>query len=125
MRQNLSIFLATMFLVALAPGLAAAAETGAPDARGVLLNMAHYLAAQPKFRVDVSCSYDSPQANGKKVEFNETRKVTLDRSGRLRADLEESDGQKSALFIDGKTITAQNLTKNVYAQIPAKVSLDE
>lgn len=113
--------------IALCAPSAQAAETAAagPDARAIVMNMAQYLAGLQEFRTELNCGYDSVQASGKKIEFMEKRVVTVDRPGRLRVELEQSDGDQSLVLIDGRTITAQNLTKNVYAQTEAKTSLDE
>ncbi|HEY2774936.1 MAG TPA: DUF2092 domain-containing protein [Candidatus Binatia bacterium] len=102
------------------------ASAGKPDANAILSQMAQFLAAQPRFSVDVACGYDSLQESGKKLEFLEHRKVLLDRpKQRLRVEVEQSDGDKSVVLFDGKLITAQDLTKNVYAQVDAKPTLDE
>lgn len=96
-----------------------------PDGKAVLVKMARFLAAQDRFSVEIVGGYDTVQPNGMKVEFLENRSLLVDRPGRLRVDLEQSDGGKSRVVIDGKTITAQDLDANVYAQTEAKASLDE
>lgn len=115
-------------LVSLATPLVSAGQEAAaqgPDARAILMKMAGFLAAQDRFAVEVKCGYDSVQSSGKKVEFMEARKILADRPNRLRVEIEQSDGDRSLLLFDGKTITAQNLTRNVYAQTDAHPTLDD
>jgi hypothetical protein len=118
---------ALMLATTLAQSAAAAgnAEPAGPDPRAVLSGMAGFLGAQDSFSVRIKSGYDAVQDSGTKVEFMERRDVVVDRPGRMRIDIVRSDGDRSVVLADGKTVTAQNLTRNVYAQTEAKASLDD
>ncbi|HEY2772468.1 MAG TPA: DUF2092 domain-containing protein [Candidatus Binatia bacterium] len=96
-----------------------------PDPSAILQQMAQFLSSQPHFSVHVTCGYDSVQDDGRKLEFMEHRTFVVDRSKqRMRVDVEQSDGDRSLALFDGTTITAQDLSRNVYAQAAAKPTLD-
>lgn len=94
------------------------------EARAILMRMAEFLAKTQSFSVDVRDSYDVYQESGQKIEFNETRKITLVRPNRLRIDVEESDGDNSIILLDGKDITVTTPSDKVYAQTPQPGNLD-
>jgi len=47
-------------------------------------------------------AYDTVQASGDKVEWNEVRKLTLRPPDRLRPEAEQSNGARSLVVFDGK-----------------------
>jgi hypothetical protein len=98
-----------------APALQAVAEPTEPKA--ILMRMAEFLAKSPRFSVNLRTSYDVVQASGQKIEFGETRKVTVSRPDGLRVEAEHSDGEKHVVLYDGKDITVFNPSRNVYAQV--------
>ena len=103
-----------------APGAAAAKD----QAREILMRMAGVLAGAQRFSVSVRSSYDAVQKSGEKIEFGETRKVTLSRPDRLRVESERSDGAKSLAVFDGKAITLVDLSHNAYATTPQPGGID-
>jgi hypothetical protein len=66
--------------------------------------------------VTAHTAYDAVQPDGFKVEWNEIRTVTLRRPDGLRVESERSDGARSLVLFDGKTITSFDESKRVYAQ---------
>ena len=70
-------------------------------------------------------SYDSYQQSGQKIEFGETRKVTLIRPDRLRVEIEESNGVSHVMLFDGKDLTLSTPQSNVYAQLPKPGTIDQ
>ena len=101
--------------VAVAPASQAAVEPQG-DARALLMRMADFLSKTPRFSVNIREGYDVVQESGQKIEFSETRKLTVSRPDRLRVDVEQSDGDRNMILFDGTTITAFSPTRNVYAQ---------
>jgi hypothetical protein len=97
------------------PALQAVAEPTEPKA--ILMRMAEFLAKSPRFSMNLRTSYDVVQASGQKIEFGETRKVTVSRPDGLRVEAEHSDGEKHVVLYDGKDITVFNPSRNVYAQV--------
>jgi hypothetical protein len=107
--------------------MSAADETKAakaPDGRAVLMRMADYLAKSPAWSVTVQTAYDAVQPDGFKVEWNGTRTVTVKRPNMLRVESVRSDGARSLVLFDGKTITSFDETAKVYAQKEHPGTLD-
>lgn len=95
------------------------------EARAIVINMATFLAAQQSFRVDIASAHDTVQPTGQKIEFLDKRELVVRRPRELRMDTVRSDGERSRVVMNASTITAQHLTDNLYAQIPARASLDD
>lgn len=95
------------------------------QANAILMRMADFLGRAQAFSVGVSGSYDAVQANGQKIEFGETRKVTLSRPDRLRVEGERSDGAKTLTVFTGKDILLIDEARNVYAAAPQPGGLDD
>lgn len=110
-------------LVAQSVAPQAAAEPG--NAADILQRMATFLANTSQFTVNLTDNFDVLQASGQKIEFGETRKITLSRPNGLRVELEESNGDKHTVLYDGKDITVFSPTQNVYAQIAKPGGVDD
>ncbi len=95
------------------------------EANGILLRMAEFLARTPRFSVNVQDSYDVLQGTGQKVEFSETRTITVSRPNQLRVEVVHSDGEGHLVLYDGKDITVFSPSQNVYAQAPKPGGIDE
>ena len=117
-----------------APGEKPAATAATPatlseserQARAILKRMAEFVGKTPRFSVNVRGGYDAVQESGQKIEFGETRKITLSRpDNRLRVEGAHSDGTKVLTVFNGKGITLIDNRNNVYATAPQPGSLDE
>jgi hypothetical protein len=100
----------------------AVAEPTEPKA--ILMRMAEFLAKSPRFSVNLRDNYDAVQASGQKIEFGETRKVTVSRPNGLRVESEHSDGEKHLVLYDGKDITVFTPSQNIYAQAAKPGGID-
>jgi hypothetical protein len=69
--------------------------------------------------------YDAVQASGQKIEFGETRKVTLSRPDRLRVEGSRSDGAKVLTEFNGQEIVLIDVTSKVYATAPQPGGIDD
>lgn len=112
----------------------AAPANGAEDTAGRVADaaaiksierMSEFLAGAKQFSVTIDSAYDVVQEWGQKVEFGETRAVTVSRPDRLRIDTTSRDGSKSGVVFDGKNITAFDLQDKVYATTTQPGSVDE
>lgn len=110
---------------------AAAAQKKAPApsesqvmAREILMRMAAHLGGAGKFSVSLRAGYDAVQKSGQKIEFNEIRKVVLDRPDRLRVETERSDGAKTLAVFDGRGIIVVDAASNAYATAPQPGDID-
>jgi hypothetical protein len=95
------------------------------EAATLLKSMAEHLAGLPSFSCTSSNGYEVVQANGQKIEFGETRHVSLARPDRLRIDEVASDGITDVALFDGKNITMLSADNKVYAQAPQPPSLED
>jgi hypothetical protein len=105
---------------------AAATETESQaQARDILMRMAEFMARTQHFSVTVRGGYDSVQESGQKIEFAESRKVTLSRPDRLLVEGERSDGSKTLTVFNGKEIMLIDAARNVYATAPQPGGVDD
>ena len=65
------------------------------------------------------------QSSGQKVEFGETRRITLARPNQLRVEEIASDGRLDLALFDGKNITVFDGDSNVYASTPQPGTVDD
>ena len=107
-----------------APAAAPVTETQA-QASAILTRMADFLGGAQRFSVSMRAGYDAVQKSGQKIEFGDTRKVTLSRPDRLRMEGERSDGTKTLTVFNGKEIVLIDETSNVYATAPQPGGLDD
>lgn len=107
-----------------APAAAAVTESQT-QARAILMRMAEFLAGTQSFSVTVRGGYDAVQKSGQKIEFGESRKVTLSRPDRLRVEVEGSDGTKTLAAFNGKEIVLIDAIRNVYATAPQLAGVDD
>ena len=107
-----------------APAAAAVTESQA-QASGILMRMADFLAGAQRFSFSVRAGYDAVQKSGQKIEFGETRKVTVSRPDRLRLEGQRSDGAKTLTVFNGKEIVLIDETNNVYAAARQPGGLDD
>ena len=101
-----------------------AASESQSQAREILMRMAGYLGGTQAYSVSLRSGYDAVQKSGQKIEFSETRKVTLSRPGKLRMEAERSDGAKRLTVFDGKEITLVDAASNAYATAPQPGNID-
>ncbi len=95
------------------------------QASDILMRMADFLSSAQRFSVSVRGNYDAVQKSGQKIEFGETRTVTLSRPDRLRVEGERSDGIKTLTVFTGKEIVLIDPASNVYATEPQPGGLDD
>ena len=94
LRRRLSGRVVILFLACVA-GLSAIGSANAqapaaatsPDAKAIVMRMADYMSKLPSFSVDVRDSYDTVQKNGQRIEYSETRKITVARPDRMRLEV--------------------------------------
>ena len=126
--RRLMLTVATTALV-LTAGLAHAQQPAMTESQtragAILTRMAEFLAAAQRFSVAVHGDYDAVQKSGQKIEFGETRTVTVSRPDRLRIEGERSDGAKMLTVFTGKEIVLIDAATNVYASAPQPGGLDD
>ncbi len=84
-----------------------------------------FMTKTKQFGVTIDVAYDVVQEWGQKLEFGETREVTLRRPDRFKVDTVDRDGTVSGVVFDGRQIVAFNRADNVYATTPQSGTLDD
>ena len=122
-----SIVSATALLLLLTSPARSARAAEAIDAAAMksIERMSEFLARTNQFSVTVDMGYDVVQEWGQKIEFGETRVVTVRRPDHLRSDTTDRDGSASGVVFDGNEITAFDLKDKVYATVTRPGSLDD
>jgi hypothetical protein len=69
--------------------------------------------------------YDVVQSSGQKIEFGETRRVTMARPDLLRVEEIASDGRQDLTLFDGHHITVLDADTNTFAQAPQPGTVDD
>lgn len=135
--RSLTLRTACLAALALAAALPVHAQQAAPAAkkapaasetqvlaREILMRMAAYLGGAKGYSVSLRAGYDAVQKSGQKIEFNESRKITLARPDKLRVEGERSDGAKAQVVFNGKEITLVDGASNIYATAPQPGDVD-
>jgi hypothetical protein len=107
------------------PGSVTTEAKSQREAAAMLERMTRYLSSLTSFSVGFRDGYDVVQASGQKIEFGETRRVTIARPGHLRVEEVASDGKRDLAVFDGKTISVYDADAGVYAQAPQPGNVDE
>ncbi len=109
---------ALLLALSAAPG-AQGEPTGAGDTEARAMEsvrrMSAFLAESKRFGVTIDVGYDIVQDWGQKIEFGETRRLTVRRPDRLRLDTTSRDGSASGVVFDGNEVTAFDMAHEVYA----------
>jgi hypothetical protein len=108
-----------------APAAAPAVTESQARASAILMRMAEFLGGAQRFSVSMRGGYDAVQKSGQKIEFGESRKITLSRPDRLRIEGERGDGAKTLTVFTGKEIVLIDAASNVYATAPQPGGVDE
>lgn len=126
-RQLVAIIVSAAALLLVPVGPVSAADEGSVDAKAMksIEGMSDFLAGTKQFSVTLDVAYDVMQDWGQKLEFGETRVVTVRRPDRLRVDTTDRDGAKSGVVFDGHEIAVFNVNDKVYATTAQPGPLDE
>jgi len=106
-------------------GAGLAHAQSAPDARALLVKMGEFIGGTPRLSVTARSSYDTVQTSGDKIEWNEVGTLTLSRPDRLRMESEKSNGARSLILFDGKTISVYDEAGRAFSQTPQPGNIDE
>jgi hypothetical protein len=124
-RVRASGWLGAWLCVAAVLGAGLAHAQSAPDARALLIKMGEFIGNTPRLSVTVRSSYDTVQTSGDKIEWNEVRTLTLSRPDRLRIETEKSNGARTLVLFDGKTISVYDEAGRAYSQTLQPGGIDE
>jgi hypothetical protein len=122
----LSAMLVALSCTMWAPLLATAAEDAGSDERAAarLAAMANTLAKAPRLQTTIDANWDVTQPSGEKIEFGETRVMTMRRPDRLRVETTRRDGRRRVFVFDGTQLAVSDPDLKVYATEPRPGTLD-
>ena len=122
----LSAMLVALGCTLWAPLLATAAEDAGSDERAAarLAAMANTLAKAPRLQTTIDANWDVTQPSGEKIEFGETRVITMRRPDRLRVETTRRDGRRRVFLFDGTQLAVSDPDLKVYATEPRPGTLD-
>jgi hypothetical protein len=117
---------ATALLVAMAsPALAKGDDDFDATAMKSIERLSDFTAKAKQFSVTIDAAYDIVQDWGQKLEFGETRTLTLRRPDRFKVEATDRNGAVSGVVFDGREIAAFDLKDKVYATMPQPGSIDD
>lgn len=104
--------------------IAAAIQEDTDAAKAILKQSAAFLATQKHFAFTARVSHDTVQANGQKLQFGGTRKVTVRRPDRMRIDAETRRGERRSVYFDGEKISIDLPDDGAYVAVSKPGTLD-
>jgi hypothetical protein len=125
-RLVVGALLVALGLAPLASPPATATEHEGPDERAAarLDAMAGALAKATRLRATIDASWDVTQPTGEKVEFGETRAMTVRRPDRVRVETTRRDGTRRVFLFDGTQLAVFDIDLKVYATASRPGTLD-
>ncbi|MEO8307686.1 MAG: DUF2092 domain-containing protein [Pseudomonadota bacterium] len=84
----------------------------------MLKGMVDYMSGLKSFTCTARSGYEVVQTSGQKIEFGETRHLTLARPDKLRVEEVSNDDNHDLALFDGKQITIYDADAGAYAQAP-------
>jgi hypothetical protein len=104
---------------------AAADDLRDPEAIAELKRATAYLTALQRFHIKASVVYDVVQGDGRRLLFEKSGDVYLQRPDRLFADVFLDDGRHRQIWYDGKTLSFAERSRQIYTQLKAPPKIDE
>lgn len=95
------------------------------EALSALKRMSDFLAGHERFAWEAEIGWDTLQANGQRLEFGGTRKVTVRRPDRFRMDARNRDGRTTSIIFDGERISMDFPQHDAYASVEKPAQIDE
>jgi len=105
-------------------GMEAAEQLRDPEALAELKRVTDFLTGLSRFQFAATIAYDVVQNDGRRLQFEKTGEVFLQRPDRLFAKVFLDDGRQRQFWYDGKTLSFAELPKNIHAQIQSPATID-
>lgn len=101
-----------------------AAEPRDPAAIAELKRATDFLAALPRFHIRATVTYDAIQEDGRRLQFEKSGDIYVQRPDRIFADIRLDDGRHRQLWYDGKTLSIAERSRNLHTQVKAPPTID-
>jgi hypothetical protein len=110
----------------LASSPATATEHDGPDERAAarIDAMVNALSKATRLRATIDANWDVTQPTGEKIEFGETRVMTIRRPDRVRVETTRRDGTRRVFLFDGTQLAVFDVDLKVYATAARPGTLD-
>ncbi len=96
-----------------------------PEALAELKRATDFLVAQPRFKFKARIFYDVIQDDGRRLQFEKSGEISLQRPDRLYVESRRDDGRWRKLWYQGETLSIADLTQNLHTQVKAPPTIDE
>jgi len=96
-----------------------------PEALAELKRATDFLVAQPRFRFKARIFYDVIQDDGRRLQFEKSGEISLQRPNQLFVESRHDDGRWRKLWYQGETLSIADLSKNRHTQVKAPPTIDE
>ena len=106
------------------PGMEADEQLRDPEALAELKRATDFLTGLPRFQFAATIAYDVVQSDGRRLQFEKTGEVFLQRPDRLFAKVFLDDGRQRQFWYDGKTLSFAELPKNIHARVQSPATID-
>lgn len=120
----LTISLALVLAICLAPGPVMSAEGIDPDADKILKTMASYLGEMETFSMNADIDFEVVSRNGQKLQLSSFATAVLKRPAEFHIQRKGMIANLEFIF-DGTTLTLYGKNLNVYAQIEVPGTIDD
>ncbi len=95
-----------------------------PQAMDLLQQMSDFLKSHDEFEFVAEITQDEVLDSGQKLEFERRVEIKVRRPNKIKAEIEDVDGDKR-FWYDGTKISLLGLRRKLYAQVDAPASIDE
>ena len=95
-----------------------------PEALAELKRATDFLVAQPRFQFKARIFYDVVQEDGRRLQFEKSGEIFLQRPNQLYAETRRDDGRWRKLWYQDKTLSIADLSKSLHTQIEAPPTID-
>jgi hypothetical protein len=95
-----------------------------PEALAELKRATDFLAALPRFHIKAAAIYDVIQEDGRRLQFERSGDIFLQRPDRLFAEIFLDDGRHRQFWYDGKTLGFVERLRNLHTRINAPPTID-
>jgi hypothetical protein len=95
-----------------------------PEALSELKRASDFLVAQPRFQFKARIFYDVIQEDGRRLQFEKSGEIFLQRPNQLYVESHRDDGRWRKLWYQDKTLSIADLSKSLHTQIEAPPTID-
>jgi hypothetical protein len=120
----ITISLALVLAIGLAPGTVMGAEGLDPEADKILKSMSSYLGKTKAFSVNTDIDFEVVSRNGQKLQLSSFATAVLKRPAKFHIQRKGMIADAEFIF-DGKTLTMHGKKRNVYARMEVPGTIDD